>query len=106
MIGLSIYLTSYYSQKATKNFKIFYTQGINSKLKSFTSSASGINLILENDLEYRFRIRTSVEEKLRFSSVARPNDVLEKKAYSDTLKLVSRNKIYQFVCYYDGQVTD
>lgn len=103
MIGLSIYLTNYYGEKSAKHFEIFFKNEINSKLQSFTSSASGINLVLKDNIEYKCRMRTSINENAIFSFVAKPNDLIKKEAFSDTLWLTSNNKVYQFVCYHDGQ---
>ena len=103
MIGLSIYLTNYYEVKSAKDFETFFRSEINVKLKSFTSSASGINLVLEDNVEFKCRMRTSINENTIFSFIAKPNDLIEKKAFSDTLRLTSNNKVYQFVCYHDGQ---
>ncbi|HTE34724.1 MAG TPA: hypothetical protein VK666_30310 [Chryseolinea sp.] len=105
LIGIGLVILSFLAyqsvrakRKGKKQFEVFYASNLNSEISSITVSVGGVYFRLSNDsTQYVFFPRTSdVNGNTIFEHIAERGDLLVKKSYADTLKLVKEDKVYLY----------
>ncbi|RLZ12379.1 hypothetical protein EAH69_02405 [Faecalibacter macacae] len=86
-------------QAGKKEFELFYSTSIYSKLKSITAGTNGTRITLVNNRNFVFSPYS--DEKLNkgniFDHIAKEGDIVIKKAYSDSLILINENDKFIFM---------
>lgn len=81
-----------------EHFAAFNAAELNDTIARVRAAHRGCGLMVRHDpVEYVFYPSTDVANKRRrFRLTAKPGDVVRKGAYSDTLMLIKKERIYQF----------
>lgn len=80
--------------KAKEHFVQFNSANLNGKLENIRIAYKGVLFKLKEDkMEYIFYPNTDLTENKIFDHVAEKGDFVIKPAYSDTLKLVKKDKV-------------
>ena len=100
LVPFAIWMQIRARQIGKKDFELFYSTAINSKLKSIYASKRGTTIILLDNRKFVFLPYTN--QKLNkgkiFYHIAKEGDLVIKKAYSDSLILIKNDEklIYTF----------
>lgn len=96
LICIAIISQIHKRKKGKMQYKQFYTSSIHGIIQDVTASA-GTTYFSINGKRYGFWPRRILTNKdYRFSIFAKHGDSISKPAYSDTLKLIKKNKKYLF----------
>lgn len=89
----------YQDKKAKNEFDLFYSTQLSGKIVRIDKYARASNFVLDNS-PIEFAFYPYVDENLNngeiFSYIAKPGDSIYKAAYSDTLFLIKKNRMYLY----------
>jgi hypothetical protein len=87
----------YTKNKDNEHFTQFNSDNINGEIEYVDFAYHGIQVKIKGyKLPYVFYPRHDLHENKRFDDIAAPGDVIIKPAYSDTLKLIKKDKVLLF----------
>ena len=82
---------------AIDDFRQFNSHNINGELEDVSIAHHGVKFKLKKDtMEYFFHPYINLKEDKIFNRFAEKGDVILKPAYSDTLKLIKKQKVYLY----------
>lgn len=95
MVVLGVLMQIKYKQIGKKEFELFYSTSINSKLKSIYAGTGGTRITLVDNRKFVFLPRIN-DSGFIFSNLANDRDLIIKKEYSDSLILVKNKEEFIF----------